>query len=403
MITPDQYRRSMAHLQTLPAAALVTTGRTGSDFLQSLLDSHPQVLTFNGNLQFYADVWPTLHTARRDSFEIDDLLDEFVGRHIHRFKSRYDFAERKDQLGANRSESLDIDTCAFKRHAAGLMDGQAPSARNLLTAIYGAFNLCVDRDLEPTRILFHHAHRFDELDLFLKDFPGTSTIVTTRDPRANFVAGIEHGRDVFTYRDNEKHLYQYLNHILDDSSPCEARGMRYTAVRLEDLPKESTMRAIAAWLGIDYCPGMLESTWGGLRWYGDRLSPEPIESNEWTPARTDNNWKNRLPRKDRYLFNALMFSRLRHYGYPCTEPRWWDVGLVPLFLCLPLRHERRFFTRKYITRDPQRPIIRDLEELSGTLFYFFARVRATLLYYWRMRTAPPFRGPWIGGPEPEAR
>jgi hypothetical protein len=402
-MTTEQYRRAMEHLQSVPAVGLVTTGRTGSDFLQSLLDSHPQVLMFNGNLQFYADYLPASQCARRETIVVDDLLEEFVGRFIHRFKSQYDFAERKDQLGATRSEALDVDTAAFREHAARLMEGQPATARNLLLAIYGGYALCFGRDLLATRIMFHHAHRFDELDLFLKDFPAASVIVTTRDPRANFVAGIEHGRSVFTYRDNEKHLYHYLNHILDDSAPCEARRVRYTAVRLEDLPKESTMRAIAEWIGIDYCPGMLESTWGGLRWYGDRVSPKAIDASEWTPVRTYNDWRNRMSTKDLYLFNALMFSRLRHYDYPCTTPKWWDRLLVPALLLLPLRHERRFFSVAYVARDPNRRMIRALAEVGSSTLYYLLRVKATLVHYFKTLSGPPFSGPWIGGPAADAR
>jgi hypothetical protein len=402
MTAMDGYAGGMRHLQSLAPVALVTTGRTGSDFLQSLLESHPEVVTFNGSLQFYADFLPTSVGGRGGSFAVDDLMEEFVGRHIHRFKSRYDFAERKDQLGADRTQTLDLDTLCFRRHAAGLLEGQQPSARNLLLAIYGAYHLCLDRDLLAARILFHHAHRFDELDLFLRDFPATSVIVTTRDPRANLVSGIENGRELFPRRDNEKHLYHYLNHVLDDTTPCEARRVRYTAVRLEDLPKESTLRACADWVGIAFRPTMLESTWGGLRWYGDRLSPKPIESTEWTPTRTDNNWRNRLSRVDLYVLNALMFSRLRHYDYPCTEPRWWDALLVPMLLCLPLRYERRFFTVGYITRNPQARPLRAWLDVGGTLVYYLLRVKATLRHYFRARRRP-FRGPWLGGPEPEAR
>ena len=398
MMTPEQYRRSMEHLQALPAVALVTTGRTGSDFLQSLLDSHPQVLTFNGSLQFYADFWPSSKIARTESFAIGDLLDEFVGGYLHRFRSRYDFAERKDHLGPDGSQALDIDTAAFRRHALALLEGRPLSARNILIAIYGAFHLCLDHDLQATRMLFHHAHRFDELALFLKDFPSASALVTTRDPRANFVAGIEHGRSLFKHRDNEQFLYHYLNGILDDSSPCAALGVRYAAVRLEDLPKESTMRAMAAWIGIDYCPSMLESTWGGLRWYGDRLSPKPIESNEWTPSRTDNNWRNRLSKRDLYLFNALMGSRLRHYGYPYDEPGPWDWLVVRAGLMRRLSHERRFFRRDYIREKQQ-----SIRDRLVTYAYFVRRVARTLAHYGKTRKGPPFSGPWIGGPAPEPR
>jgi hypothetical protein len=39
---------------------------------------------------------------------LNDLLDEFIGKHIEKFKSRYDFEERKDHLGRDGDESIDI-------------------------------------------------------------------------------------------------------------------------------------------------------------------------------------------------------------------------------------------------------------------------------------------------------
>ena len=46
------YKTLMERLEALPSCTLLTTGRTGSDLLQSLLDSHPEVLAFNGHLMF---------------------------------------------------------------------------------------------------------------------------------------------------------------------------------------------------------------------------------------------------------------------------------------------------------------------------------------------------------------
>ena len=48
-----EYKAVIERVNMLPWCALVATaGRTGSDFLQSLFDSHPEVLGFNGFLLF---------------------------------------------------------------------------------------------------------------------------------------------------------------------------------------------------------------------------------------------------------------------------------------------------------------------------------------------------------------
>ena len=43
----------LKHLSSLSVCTILTTGRTVSDLLQRLLDSHHQVLTFNSNFQFH--------------------------------------------------------------------------------------------------------------------------------------------------------------------------------------------------------------------------------------------------------------------------------------------------------------------------------------------------------------
>jgi hypothetical protein len=393
------YRRSMRHIQSLRPISLVTTGRTGSDLLQSLLDSHPQVLTFNGILQFYVEFAPISLCLASESFEVADLFDEFVGHFIHRFNSRYDFVERKDHLGEDRAQTLVLDTSAFRRHAVGFMSGQEPSKRNLLLAIYGAYNLCLSHDLLATRILFHHAHRLDELDLFLQDFPDTSVLVTTRDPRATFVSGIENWRKFSQDHDNERHLYVYIKRILEDSEPCELRSVRYAAVRLEDLLREDTMRAIADWLGVSFRPSMLESTWGGLHWYGDRLSDDSLKPVGWTPDRTDNNWRERLGAIDRYVLNYLMVSRLERYDYPHRRVRWWDALVLPLLIPLPLSYERRFLTPSYVVAKLKERDLRSVLNLFIGPWYYFRRVVLFFGYYLRTTRGRSFDGVWIGSPE----
>jgi hypothetical protein len=62
--TPEDYKRMMDHILQLPSCTLITTGRTGIDFLQSLLDSHSEILTFNGRLNFH-EFWRDSFVLRR--------------------------------------------------------------------------------------------------------------------------------------------------------------------------------------------------------------------------------------------------------------------------------------------------------------------------------------------------
>ena len=75
------------HLSSLSVCTILTTGRTGSDFFQSLLDSHKQVLTFNGHFQFHL-FWRTSICVASGNFLLPDFIDEFIGKHIEKFKSK---------------------------------------------------------------------------------------------------------------------------------------------------------------------------------------------------------------------------------------------------------------------------------------------------------------------------
>ena len=133
------YADIMAHLKKLQPYKLTTTGRTGTDFLQSLLDSHTEVLTFNGSFWFH-DFWNNSKCTKTDNIIISDLLDEFVGINLDKLKSKYDVRERKDSLGDNGDQSIDIDLAFFKTGAIKLLHGRKVTSRNFFLAVLGSGN-----------------------------------------------------------------------------------------------------------------------------------------------------------------------------------------------------------------------------------------------------------------------
>jgi len=132
------YADVMDHLENLQPCTLITTGRTGTDFLQSLLDSHPEVLTFNGHI-FFHDFWNNSKCRKTDEIVVSDLLDEFIGMHMEKLKSKYDLQEKKNSLGENKDQSIDIDLTSYKNEATKLLHGRKINSRNFMLAVYGAY------------------------------------------------------------------------------------------------------------------------------------------------------------------------------------------------------------------------------------------------------------------------
>ncbi|MFA4991114.1 MAG: sulfotransferase [Candidatus Omnitrophota bacterium] len=387
----DDHDRLMDHLTGLPICALLTTGRTGTDLLQSLLDFHPDVLTFNGSL-FFHTFWKDSVCVNAGRFEPGDLLDEFIGRHIEKLKSRYDIQEGKDKLGDGLDQSLDIDTARFKSEAMGLLQGREINSRNFMLAVYGAYAACLGQDIMRKKILFHHLHHIEKLDDYLRDFPDSSIISMTRDPRANFVSGIEHWRRYRPSTDQGAHLYYYIKRILEDASPLGARKNRYAVLRIEDLGDDRVLRKMCDWLGIAYDECIRRSTWGGLTWHGDRLSANRKEGAGWSGGMLKNNWEHRLSAADKSVFNYIMHYRLRHYGYVHKDISLADSIAMPFLILLPLSYELRFFSLGYVSACLRQ---REYRRIWLNFLFYLRRVSLFFRYYSMVVRKIKFNQPFL--------
>jgi len=348
----QDYEKIWRHAETLPWCALVTTGRVGTDFLQSLLDSHPEIHVFNGVL-FFHQFWENSACARNpDGIDPADLTDEFIGLHLEKLKSRYDHQERKDQLGDNKDQSVDIDLPLFRQHMVGLLARRPVTSKNTLSAVYIAYAQCLGQDLSSKKLFFHHIHHIWKLDRYLADFPDSKIISMTRDPRATFVSGIENWRKYSTQEDHPARVLFVLNRTLEDAGALKANGPdKFHVLRLEDLGDEAILHEVCDWLGVAYDECMKKSSWAGLRWWGDRLSPKEIPKEEegFSATITNNNWQQRLGWVDRYVLTYLMADRLACYGYT-VKPTSGVVAALLVFLLIPypMTYEWRFFSPGFL-------------------------------------------------------
>jgi hypothetical protein len=393
-------RKTMARLLELPACTMVTTGRTGTDFLQSLLDSHPEVLTFNGSI-FFQDFWNNSVCVAAGEFDPRDLIDEFIGKFIERFKSRYDLLEGKDQLGEESDQTLNIDLDRFRAETAAFLEGQEATSKTVLMAIYAAYAVCMGQDLGKKKLFFHHIHHFDQLPHFLGDFPESKIICMTRDPRANFVSGVEHHRNNnFLVGDTDRgsHVYFYIKRILEDAAPLQKYSGRYMSVRLEDLGEPEIIEELCHWLGINNHETTANSTWGGLAWQGDRISTQRT-GGKFSSAVLVNRWEKRLSFTDKIVLNYIMNNRLKHYAYKHRRITPIDTLLVPLLILLPLRYELRFASFGYLKKALRR---REAKKLVQNLFAYVNRVSLFFKFYAKVTMMQKFSHPFLAVPAPNS-
>jgi len=288
---------------------------------------------FNGWL-FFHDFWDFAYTLKTDMPDTGDIVDEFIGHHIHKFKSRYDLKERKDQLGENADRFIDIDLLQFKANILSLLNSHPLNSRNFLIAVYIAYASCVGQNLESKHLFFHHVHHISKLDRFLEDFPNSKVISMTRDPRAAYVSGVEHWRAYSPDNDHAEHALIMLRRTIIDAQALLDKPINFRTLRLEDLGKRSILMEVCEWLGISYHSCMNNSTWGGLRWWGDRLSMSSTKVHEhgYSKSITKNDWRKALGKVEQLELRYLLADRLAWFQYEKS------IGIrADLFFCVFFR------------------------------------------------------------------
>ena len=358
----------------LPWCVLVTTGRVGSDFFQSLLDGHPEIFVFNGVLKIQ-DFWESASTTQIiGPLILDDIIDEFIGYYIIKFKSRYDIEERKNELGENRDKSIDIDISEYKNHLKNFLRYQSVTSKNFLRATYLSWAICHKQDIEKKKMFFHHLHHIWRLDSYLADFPNSKILSMTRDPRASYVSGVEHWIKYKSATNHPAHVNFVLNRTIQDSTQIPSLKNDYRVIRLEDLGEKLVLDQFCSWAGISYNDCMKHSTWSGLRWWGDRLSTKKISTNEtgFSPTISKNNWQGKIGFIEKSLLNFLLYSRLKWYGYEYKKRSNFLFALPMLFLILiPTRYEWKFFSPEYFILAFKK---RKPQWIFAAFYYYFVRV-----------------------------
>jgi hypothetical protein len=391
------YESIWKQVKGLPWCVLVTTGRTGTDFFQSLLDSHPEIFVFNGHLYFHS-FWQSA-TCRDDG--LPALIDEFTTTYIKAFKSRLDTTERKDRLGEGQDQSIDIDLEQFATHMTGLLQDKPVTSKNFLTAVYIAYGLCLGWEVKGKKLFFHHLHHVRKVDDFMADFPDAKIVCMTRDPRALYVSGVENWRRHNPATDSPSYPLYVLWRAVDEITALKKyNDGRLQVLKLEDLAEEKTLEAFCDWVGIGFDPCLRESSWAGMRWWGDEISENQVPENERGFSKTmiTNKWEQRLGVLDKAVLNYLLADLLGWYGYP-HERRdgLFTACAMALAVLVPTGYERRFLGPRYLAR-----VLAEakLHKFVASFYHPLRRMMRFYRWFWRRNAGIFFTAPVLGQDTP---
>ncbi|MBK9090359.1 MAG: hypothetical protein IPL90_15425 [Holophagales bacterium] len=191
---------------------ILATGRSGSMFLHSLFDSHPQVLSYPAIHGVYSPYFPADCLTTVDDVVAD--LQVLTRLHIH-FENRYD--EAIGRLGESGCENFHVRSETylplFREELSTL--GPPFTRRNVVLAIHKAWGRYVGSATSRPRVLVEHVHNPAMLGAALTDFPDAYCIRTVREPCAGYYAMIDLCWKAFGHFKSDFHFKFTKNVFLD--------------------------------------------------------------------------------------------------------------------------------------------------------------------------------------------
>lgn len=303
-------------IRTLNVILLVPHGRSGSMLMQSLFDGHDQVISFPYWFKQYS--WNVTPSAT-----VHDIVEAFCGQGTL-------FGGAALQMATNRDAQPSIDVAAFKVQLTAILESvERLDDRVVFICAHLALARVLGRDLGTLKYILLHVHAYREIPMsaVLADFPDLYFIAMHRDPREDWVSYVRGYHWEFGQQDLLNKLMEFIEtRLVDWHGPFLAirRACAAGRVKIVDLNRlhrlqEEAMRALAAWLGIDWSAILTQSTFLGRAWAGNSFLGTPIYG--FSGEKAEYTWPRKLSARDVQVIDYFYFPILGALRYKRPDQR----------------------------------------------------------------------------------
>jgi hypothetical protein len=319
----------------LKIVILITGGRTGSDFFQSLTDGHKEILQFPGCF-FYNDFWQK--TA--SNLNVNEISDAFISEYPHFFNSGLNTLERHHMLGENKNDSFIVNHDRFIKVFSDLMKGKQINKFSVFECLHESYYLACGLDITKKKLIVINLHDYRKLDFF-KDF-NYEVICFLRDPLINLTSGT---LNRLLYKEDisisGNWFVFYLNRIFNGIEIVNSDNKKVFVIQLEHLHHNHYLvfNEFCKHYGIKYQTCLESSTYHGKRWWGDSLSRSFLSGVNPKFSNTFN--KNIFYKKDIYFLEKALETQMKAYGYKKRSSSYYPN----FYMLLPLKLEIRIWFR----------------------------------------------------------
>lgn len=303
---------------------------SGSTYIQSLLDDHPNLLGMPGIVAMLIPLAEPTIRAERDQgvdpislgFKLLALLPFLDGR-------TPDVINGMDRLGESQSETACCDGELFAAWFGHFYAQRPATLATFLASVYLSYALASGRALTHAMWICHPIHEtpIDYREM-LEPFPHNRIIYVIRDIDANYASTSRHlffNSLQFNNHPRTANILTVLQGLFLDFGLNGFSDIRHDvplypdcrdqcrALRLEDVKSapRNAMAELANWLEIPWANSLLDSSFNGLTWWNRLHSPrsnQGVQDLERRRAAT-------LSAKDRLLLRWIGAKRREAWGY----------------------------------------------------------------------------------------
>jgi hypothetical protein len=310
--------------------SILYDGRSGSVFLQSLLDNHPRIITFPATVLMGGLTGKHINEFLMDGGPDNwgQFTEKFILSYPTLFDSRSDSSGmRLNELGKARDEYISISPEKFSDAMKFVSNEIQFTKRNAFLAIHLVWEYVRKETIDDNPIILYAMHTpEDSMKVVMELFPEMKVLLSTREPKSTLASYYYHhikryefeGRAINFWDDENSLSYPFrtleyfINSYFIIDKYVDYESIR--VVRLEDLhskPKETMLR-VANWMGIDYKDCLLESTFGGLLHWGD-ITIEYKTGPSYSELEFD--WRRSYYWSDVLILETIFSHRYENYGY----------------------------------------------------------------------------------------
>lgn len=293
-------------------ALILQGGRSGSDLLQSLFDSHPEILQFPGILRFDQKFLKIFNIKSTEQIAL-----YFIKVNPQFFDSRLNKIERHNKLGQDKKGYFKVNKKKFIKFFHIYFNKSKKTNFDLLVCLHKAYNFNKKKN---KKLLIVHIHIYDYLLNYL-DIIGEKNnlkiLLTLRDPLVSLSSAINH---FLNYKKgiamSPRGLYEILRIHFNTFNDLHFLRKKIRVVKLEEKHNNSiiTMKKICKFLKIKFVNSLLKSTYHGKKWWGDAVSKKYLNG-------LNKNFQNKFDEKlftykEVFYLESKLFPILKKYNYP---------------------------------------------------------------------------------------